>query len=69
VNRTSFDNANIFEAVYTRKAVHRRLIRDLLDLFGGSPTPVMSHLIETGKLALADVRAIEKKLASVEKKK
>src|SRR5438128_1077632 len=42
-------NANIFEAVYTRKAVHRRLISDLLDLFGGSPAPVMSHLIEPGK--------------------
>src|SRR5437764_72186 len=38
-------NANIFEAVYTRKAVHRRLINDLLNLFGGSPAPVMSHLI------------------------
>jgi BlaI family transcriptional regulator, penicillinase repressor len=62
-------NANIFEAVYTRKAVHRRLISDLLGLFGGSPAPVMAHLIETGKLTLADVRAIEKKLASVEKKK
>ncbi len=62
-------NANIFEAVYTRKAVHRRLISDLLDLFGGSPAPVMSHLIETGKLTLADVRALERKLASMEKKK
>src|SRR2546427_8810791 len=62
-------NANIFEAVYTRKAVHRRLINDLLDLFGGSPAPVMSHLIETGKLTLADVRALERNLASMEKKK
>ena len=62
-------NANIFEAVYTRKAVHRRLISDLLGLFGGSPAPVMSHLIETGKLTLADVRALERKLASMEKKK
>jgi len=62
-------NANIFEAVYTRKAVHRRLISDLLDVFGGSPAPVMSHLIETGKLTLADVRALERKLASMEKKK
>ena len=62
-------NANIFEAVYTRKAVHRRLISDLLDLFGGSPAPVMSHLIETGKLTLADVRALERKLASMEKTK
>ena len=62
-------NANIFEAVYTRKAVHRRLISDLLDLFGGSPAPVMSHLIEAGKLTLADVRALERNLASMEKKK
>jgi predicted transcriptional regulator len=62
-------NANIFEAVCTRKAVHRRLISDLLDLFGGSATPVMSHLIESGKLTLADVRALEKELASMEKKK
>jgi len=62
-------NANIFEAVYTRKAVHRRLISDLLDLFGGSPAPVMSHLVESGKLTLADVRALEKKLASTEKTK
>ncbi len=62
-------NANIFEAVYTRKAVHRRLIDDLLELFGGSPAPVMSHLVETGKLTLGDVRELEKELAAIEKKK
>jgi BlaI family transcriptional regulator, penicillinase repressor len=62
-------NAHIFEAVFTRQAVHRRLISDLLELFGGSPAPVMSHLIETGKLTLADVRALEKELASREKRK
>jgi predicted transcriptional regulator len=62
-------NANIFEAVYTRKAVHRRLINDLLELFGGSATPVMSHLIESGKLTLADIRELEKELAAREKKK
>jgi predicted transcriptional regulator len=57
-------NANIFEAVYTREGVHRRLISDLLDVFGGSAAPVMSHLIETGKLTLADLRALENELAS-----
>jgi BlaI family transcriptional regulator, penicillinase repressor len=62
-------NAHVFEAVFTRSAVHRRLIGDLLDLFGGSPAPVVSHLIETGKLTLSDVRAIEKTLAKAEKKK
>lgn len=62
-------NAHVFEAVFTREAVHRRLITDLLDLFGGSPDPVVSHLIETGKLTLADVRAIERVLAKAERKR
>ena len=55
-------NAHVFEALLTRKAAHRRLIGDLLDLFGGSPAPVVSHLVDTGKLTLADVRGIEKML-------
>lgn len=62
-------NAHVFEAVFTREAVHRRLITDLLDLFGGSPDPVVSHLIETGKLTLADVRAIERVLAKAARKR
>jgi BlaI family penicillinase repressor len=62
-------NAHIFEAVLTRQAAHRRLITELLDLFGGSAAPVMSHLIDTGKFTLADVRAVEKRLKLMEKKK
>ncbi len=55
-------NALIFEPVFTQQAVHRLLIRDFLDLFGGSATPVVSHLIEAGDLSLADIREIEKRL-------
>lgn len=62
-------NAHVFEAVFTREAVHRRLISDLLALFGGSPEPVMSHLIETGKLTLSDIRAMEKALAKARRRK
>lgn len=54
--------AHIFQAAYTRKNVYRRLINDLLDLFGGSAAPVMSHLVETGKLTLRDLREVEKQL-------
>ena len=61
-------NAHIFEAVLTRKSAHRRLISDLLDMLGGSPAPVVAHLIETGKLSLADARTIEKTLEKLEKK-
>jgi BlaI family transcriptional regulator, penicillinase repressor len=60
-------NAHIFQAVLTRKAVHRRLIGDLLNLFGGSAAPVVSHLVETGKLTLSDVRELEKRLSAMEK--
>jgi BlaI family transcriptional regulator, penicillinase repressor len=61
-------NAHVFEAVITRKAVHRKLIDDLLDLFGGSAAPVMAHLVDSGKLSLADVRAAEQALHKQEKK-
>jgi BlaI family transcriptional regulator, penicillinase repressor len=61
-------NAHVFEALATRKAVYRRLIDDLLDLFGGSAAPVMSHLMESGKVSLEDIRAAEKFLTRVEKK-
>ncbi len=56
-------NAHIFAAVVTRQAAHRRLIEDLLELFGGSARPVMAHLVESGKLTLEDVRALEDTLA------
>jgi len=61
-------NAYIFQSVLTRKAVHRRVIGDLLNLLGGSAAPVMTHLIETGKLTLADLRQAEKTLEAMEKK-
>ena len=55
-------NAHVFEPLITRHAVYRRLIDDLLDLFGGSPEPVIAHLVEVGKLSLKDVRAAEQAL-------
>src|SRR6185503_15544603 len=45
-------NAHIFEAVVSRGAAQSRLIDELLGLFGGRTQPVMSHLIESGKLTL-----------------
>jgi predicted transcriptional regulator len=53
-------NAHIFEAVISRSAAQKRLIDELLGLFGGRIQPVMSHLIESGKMTLEDVREAEK---------
>jgi BlaI family penicillinase repressor len=47
--------ANIFEASISRDKAQRRLIDELLALFGGRAKPVMAHLIESGKLTLEDV--------------
>jgi BlaI family transcriptional regulator, penicillinase repressor len=55
-------NAHIFEAAVTRHAAQRRLVDDLLSLFGGRIQPVMAHLVESGQLTMADVREAEKAL-------
>jgi len=55
-------NAHIFEPVVSRKDAHHRLIDDLLSLFGGSPRPLMAHLLETGRLTLEDLRGLERSL-------
>jgi BlaI family transcriptional regulator, penicillinase repressor len=52
-------NANIFEAAITREDAERKLIDDLLALFGGRTKPVMAHLVESGKLTLEDVKEAE----------
>jgi BlaI family penicillinase repressor len=65
-------NAHIFEATVSRHAAQRRLIDELLSLFGGQTQPVMAHLVESGKLTIDDVKEAEKalrKLARKEKSK
>lgn len=61
-------NAHIFEAVVSRGAAHSKLIDELLGLFGGRAQPLMSHLIEAGKLNLDDVDEARKELRKLAKK-
>jgi len=61
-------NAHIFEAVVSRTAAHGRLIDDLLSLFGDRTQPMMSHLIESGKLTLGEVEEARKTLRRLSKK-
>src|SRR5436305_7151107 len=55
-------NANIFEAAISRKDAQRRLVDELLALFGGRAKLVMAHLVESGGLTLDDVKEAEKAL-------
>jgi BlaI family transcriptional regulator, penicillinase repressor len=61
-------NFHIFEPAVSRTAAQRRLVDDLLALFGGRTQPVMAHLIESGRLTLADVKEAEKTLRKLQKK-
>src|SRR5215468_6626079 len=61
-------NAHIFEAVISRDAAQRKLIDELLNVFGGSTQPVMAQLIESGKLTLEDVEEARKTLQKLAKK-
>jgi BlaI family penicillinase repressor len=60
-------NAHIFEAVLSRDAAQRKLIDELLSLFGGRTQPVMAHLVQSGRLTLEDVKEAEKALRRISK--
>jgi BlaI family transcriptional regulator, penicillinase repressor len=65
-------NFHVFEPAISRNAAQRRLVDDLLALFGGRTQPIMAHLIESGRLTLEDVKEAEKivrKLAKKDKSK
>jgi BlaI family penicillinase repressor len=60
VRRTrKIGNAFLFTPAVTRRSAYRKVVDELLDLFGGSAQPFVTHLIETGKLTLEDLKAIE----------
>src|ERR1700745_2829295 len=60
-------NFHIFEAAVSRDVAQKKLIDELLALFDGRSQPVMAHLIESGRLTLADVKEAEKTLRRLEK--
>jgi predicted transcriptional regulator len=61
-------NAHIFEPLISRGAAQQRLVDDILGAFGGRAQPLMSHLIDSGRLTLDDVKNAEKRLKELAKK-
>ena len=57
IRRTSkFGNAHVFEAAVSRDSAQHRMIDDLVALFGGRRLPIVTHLIESGKLTPEELR-------------
>ena len=71
IRRTSkFGNAHVFGTVVSRDSAQHRMIDDLVALFGGRRLPIVTHLIESGKLTpeeLREARAALRKATKPEK--
>lgn len=52
-------NAQLFEPAIDQREFRTGLMRDLLDLFGGSPRLLVSNLLETGTITLEDLKALQ----------
>jgi predicted transcriptional regulator len=60
VNKVS--NAHVFEAVISQASAQSRMIDEMVAWFGGKPLPIMTHLIESGKLTEDEIREARKAL-------
>jgi len=52
-------NAQLFQPALDQSQYRSRLVRDLLDLFGGSPRLLVSNLLENGALTLRDLKTLQ----------
>jgi BlaI family penicillinase repressor len=52
-------NAQLFEAAIDRSQFRSSLVRDLLELFDGSPRLLVSNLLETGAITLKDLKVLQ----------
>jgi predicted transcriptional regulator len=52
-------NAQLFQPAINQSQYRSRIIRDLLDLFGGSPRLLVSNLLENGTITLRDLKALQ----------
>ena len=52
-------NAQLFEPAIEQSEYRSGLVRDLLDLFDGSPRLLVSNLLETGEITLKDLKGLQ----------
>ncbi len=61
-------NAHVFEPLISRNSVKHRMIDELVGLFGGRVLPIVTHLIDSGKLTRNEVREAQKALRDLARK-
>jgi BlaI family penicillinase repressor len=69
VRRTEkISNAHVFEAMVSRSSAQNRMIDELVALFGGQSLPIVTHLVDSGKLTAKEVREARKVLWNASRK-
>jgi predicted transcriptional regulator len=61
-------NVHVFEPIIGRNAAQRLLVDEILNVFGGRTQPLMTHLIESGRLTPEDLKEAQKTLRRLSKK-
>jgi len=61
-------NAHVFEAAISQASAQHRMLDELVAWFGGKPLPIMTHLIESGRLTDDEVREARKALQRLTRK-
>jgi predicted transcriptional regulator len=61
-------NAHVFEAAMSQASAQHRMLDELVAWFGGKPLPIMTHLIESGRLTDEEVREARKALQRLTRK-
>ena len=61
-------NVHVFEPLIARSAAQRRLVDEFLGVFGGRAQPLMTHLIETGRLSAEDLKEAQKAFQKLKEK-
>src|SRR5215475_8812197 len=60
-------NAQLFEPAIDRTEFRSGLLKDILDLFGGSSRLLVSNLLETGALTLKDLKVLQTAVPAAKK--
>jgi BlaI family transcriptional regulator, penicillinase repressor len=62
------NNAHVFEPLISRNSVQHRMIDEMVGLFGGRALPIVTHLIDSGRLSRDEVREAQKALRDLARK-
>ena len=61
-------NAHMYKPIVSRKSIYADIVDDVLEMFGGSPQPLMAQLVDSGKVSLSELKELEKVIKSRKKK-